>query len=215
MLTAERKFHGIVNGNRQLQLPALPFVGGTVFSRRHGEGFLRLRFENREAVGTAQVIGHIPQVLDIIFVAVVFLPCFHTYRVDDQMGMDMVTVGVGCHHYFETVELLRQLQRNLMCSLGCQIFVRVEGLNQMIEHPPISFVVEPLGVQKLLIGAPGNAVDTGHKKPVAVFCFIPAAAVAECAVETFGCLVFDSGYELNRRHRPTAFASGFPTADCS
>ena len=102
-----------------------------------------------------------------------------------------------------------------MCGLGREIFFRVERLNQMIEHPPIGFVVEPLGVQKLLIGAPGNAVDTGHKKPVTVFCFIPAAAVAECAVETFGCLVFDSGYELNRRHHPTAFASGFPTADCS
>lgn len=163
----------------------------------------------------AQVIGHIPQVLDVIFVAVVFLPGLRADGVDDQMGMDVVTVRVSRHHNFEAIELLRQLQRNLMGGLGCQIFFRVEGLNQMIEHPTIILVVEPLGVQKLLIGAPGNAVDTGHKKPVTIFCFIPAAAVAECAVETFGCLVFDSGYELNRRHHPTAFASGFPTADCS
>ena len=131
------------------------------------------------------------------------------------MGMDVVTVCVGCHHNFESCKLFRHLQSNLMCGLGREIFFRVERLNQMIEHPPIGFIVEPLGVQELLIGAPGNAVDTGHKKPVTIFCFIPAAAVAECAVETFGCLVFDSGYELNRRHHPTAFALGFPIADCS
>ena len=131
------------------------------------------------------------------------------------MGMDVVTVRVSRYHNFEACKLFRQLQRNLMCGLGRKIFVRVEGLNQMIEHPAISFIVEPFGVQELLIGTPGNTVDTGHKKPVAIFCFIPAAAVAECAVETFGCLVFNSGNELNRRHHPTAFASGFPTADCS
>ena len=131
------------------------------------------------------------------------------------MGMNVVTVSVGRHHNFEAIELLRQLQCNLMSSLGCQVFLRVEGLNQMIEHPTIILVVEPLGVQKLLIGTPGNAVDTGHKKPVTIFCFIPAAAVAKCAVETFGSLIFDSGNELNCRHHPTAFASGFPTADCS
>ena len=127
----------------------------------------------------------------------------------------MVSVCVSCHHNFEAIELLRQLQRNLMCSLGCQVFFRVEGLNQMIEHPTICFAIEPLGVQELLIGTPGNAVDTGHKEAVTVFRFIPAAAVAECTVETFGSLIFDSGNELNRRHRPTAFASGSPTADCS
>ena len=131
------------------------------------------------------------------------------------MGMDMVTVCVGCHHNFEACKLFRQPQRNLMCGLGCQIFFRVERLNQMIEHPPFGFAVEPLGIQKLLIGAPGNAVDTGHKKPVVIFCFIPAAAVAEYAVESLCCLVFNSGNKLNRRHHPTAFASGFPTADCS
>ena len=131
------------------------------------------------------------------------------------MGMNVVTVRVSRYHNFEACKLFRQPQRNLMCGLGREIFFRVERLNQMIEHPPIGFVVEPLGVQKLLIGAPGNAVDTGHKKVVTVFRFIPAAAVAECAVETFGCLIFDSGYELNCRHHPTAFASGFPTADCS
>lgn len=153
--------------------------------------------------------------LDVIFVAVVFLPGLRADGVDDQMGMDMVTVRVSRHHNFEACELFRQFQRNLMCGLGRKIFFRVEGLNQMIEHPTIILVVEPLGVQKLLIGAPGNAVDTGHKKVVTVFRFIPAAAVTECTIESLCCLIFDSGYELNRRHHPTAFASGFPTADCS
>ena len=131
------------------------------------------------------------------------------------MGMDVVTVRVSRYHNFEAIELFRQLQCNLMGGLGCQIFFRVERLNQMIEHPTIILVVEPLGVQKFLIGASSNAVDTGHKKPVVIFCFIPAAAVAECTIESLCCLIFDSGYELNCRHRPTAFASGFPTADCS
>lgn len=131
------------------------------------------------------------------------------------MGMDVVTVCVSRHHNFETIELLRQLQRNLMGSLGCQILFRVEGLNQMIEHPAIGFVVEPLGVQELLIGTPSNAVDAGHKKPVTVFCFIPAAAVAESPIQAFRRLILDSGNELNRRHRPTAFASESPTANCS
>lgn len=153
--------------------------------------------------------------LDVIFVAVVFLPGLHADGVDDQMGMDVVTVRVGCHHNFEAIKLFCQFQSNLMGGLGCQIFFRVEGLNQVIKHPAIGFVVEPLGVQKLLIGTPDNAVDTGHKKPVTIFCFIPVAAVAECTIESLCCLIFDSGYELNRRHHPTAFASGFPTADYS
>ena len=98
--------------------------------------------------------------LDVILVAVVFLPGLCTDGVDDQMGMDVITVCVSRNHNFEAIELLRQLQRNLMSSLGCQVFFRVERLNQMIEHPAIGFVVEPLGVLELLIGTPGNAVDT-------------------------------------------------------
>lgn len=153
--------------------------------------------------------------LDGIFAAVVFLPSLYTDGVDNQMRVDVVTVCVGCHHNFEAIELLRQLQRNLMGGLGRQIFLRMERLNQMIEHPTAGFVVEPLGVQELLVGTPGNTVDTGHKNPAVILCFIPAAAVAECTVQAFCRLIFDGGNELNRRHRPTAFASGFPTADCS
>ena len=98
------------------------------------------------------------------------------------MGMDMVTVCMGCYHNFEAIELFRQFQSNLMSGLRCEIFFRMEGLNQMIEHPPIGFVVEPFRIQKFLIGTPGNTVDTGHKVAITIFCFIPAAAVAECAV---------------------------------
>ena len=98
------------------------------------------------------------------------------------MRVDVVTVCVGCHHNFEAIELLRQLQCNLMGGLGCQIFFWVEGLNQMIEHPTAGFVVEPFCIQELLVGTPGNTVDTGHKNPAVIFCLIPAAAVAECTV---------------------------------
>ena len=153
--------------------------------------------------------------LDVIFVAVVFLSGVCADGVDDQMGMDVVTVCVSRNHNFEAIKLFCQFQSNLMGGLGCQIFFRVEGLNQMIEHPSIGFVVEPLGIQELLIGTPGNAVDTGHKKPVTIFCFIPAAAVAESTIQAFRRLIFDSGNELNRRHHPTAFASESPTAGCS
>ena len=207
-----RHRHGIVNGNRQPQLPALAFVGRAVFSGGHPGGLFLLRLNHGQTVLPAQSIGHIPQVLERFHVAVVFFACVRADGIDDEVGMDMLPVGVGGHHHLEALELLCQFQGNLMGGLGRQVLLRVEGLDQLIELPSLRFFVEPLGVQELPEGRLRHTVHAGDQLPTFVRRFILPAAVAEGSPQPAGGLGLCTADELNQRHRPTAFVSESQTA---
>lgn len=208
-----RHCHGIIDGNRQPQLPALALVGGTVLSGGHPGGLFLLRLNHGQAVLPAQSIGHIPQMLEGFHVAVVLFSCVHADGIDDEVGVDMLPVGVGGHHHLEALELLCQFQGNLMGCLGRQLLLRVERLDQLIELPSLRFFMEPLGIQELPEGSLRHTVHAGDQSPSLVRSFILPAAVAEGSPQPAGGLGLGTADELNKRHRPTAFVSGSQTAD--
>lgn len=206
-----RHCHGIVDGNHQPQLPALAFVGRAVFSGGHPGGLFLLRLDHGQTIFQAQSIGHIPQMLEGFHVAVVLFACVRADGIDDEVGMDMLPVGVGGHHHLEALELLCQFQGNLMGGLGCQLLLWVEGLDQLIELPSLRFFVEPLGVQELPEGSLRHTVHPCDQRPTLVCRFTFPAAVAESSPQPASSLGLCTADELNQRHRPTAFVSGLQT----
>lgn len=72
------------------------------------------------------------------------------YRVDDEVGVNVIPVGMGCHYDFEARNLFRQLQGNLVCLLRGDRIIRPEGLNHVVVHPSLGTVVKSLGVHEFL-----------------------------------------------------------------
>ena len=72
------------------------------------------------------------------------------YGVDYEMGMDMISVRMGCHYDFKAGDLLCQLQGDLMGHLRGDRIVRMEGLNHVVVQPTFGTVVQALGVHKFL-----------------------------------------------------------------
>ena len=76
--------------------------------------------------------------------------CITTYRVDYEVGVDVIPVGMGCHNDFKARDLFRQLQGDLMCHLRGDRIVGPEGLNHVVVQPTFGTVVQALGVHKFL-----------------------------------------------------------------
>lgn len=112
-------------------------------------------------------------------IAVKFLPCIRIHRVDNKVGMDVIPIRVGGNYDFKSRKLLRQFQRNFVDSLRCQVLVRMEGLQHMVEHSAIIFIVKPLGVHEFLEGCFRYTVHSSHQMPSFVFRFRFLTAVAE------------------------------------
>ena len=84
-----------------------------------------------------------------------------TYRVDYEVRVDVIPVGVGCYYDFEAGDLLCQLQGNLMCLLRGNRIIWAEGLNHVVVHPSLGAVMQSLGVHEFLQGALRHTVDAG------------------------------------------------------
>ncbi len=119
--------------------------------------------------------------LEAFHIAVELFPGIRIDRIDNKMGMDVIPVRVGGNHNLETRKLLRHFQRNLVSSLRCQVLIRVEGLQHVVEHFAIIFIIKPLRIHKFLEGYFRNTVHSGHKMPSFVFGFRFLTAVAKCS----------------------------------
>lgn len=91
-----------------------------------------------------------------------------TYGVDYEVRVDVIPVCMGCHYDFEAGDLLRQLQRNLMCHLRGYRIIRTEGLNHVVVHPSLGAVMQALGVHKFLECALRHTVDAGDQRSALV-----------------------------------------------
>ena len=87
----------------------------------------------------------------------------------------MCLIGMGGNENLEAGKhLLCKLQRNLMSGFGCQLFVGVEGLGEMIEHSAVRLSVLHFRIHEFTVSGFGNTVDTRHK----FFAFVNGFAVA-------------------------------------
>lgn len=206
MLTVTGQGHALVDVDFQIHLPAIALGIGTVLPVGHGAILLLflLRFHNRKTVLQTQLVRCFPELFQRISVAVVLETGVATYGVDYEMGVDMISVSVGCHYDFEAGDLLRQLQRNLMCLLRSDRIVRAEGLNHVVVHPSLGAVMQSFGVHELLQCAlrhTVNTTDQGTTFIIHLGCF--AAVVQDTVQSTYGlsALVFykmDDGHYCHR-----------------
>ena len=122
------------------------------------------------------------------------------HRIDDEVGMDVFPVRVCSHNDFVAGNLFRQLQGDLVSHLRGDRIVGTEGLHHVIVHPSAGAVVLALGVQKLLEGSLGNAVDAGDQRPALIIRLGRLAAVAENTTQTTYGLRASVFYEVNDCH---------------
>ena len=108
MLTVTGQGHALVDVDFQIHLPAIALGIGTVLPVGHGAFLLLLLgFHNRKTVLHTQLVRCFPELFQRISIAVVLETSITTYRVDYEVGVNVISVGVGCHHDFKAGDLLR------------------------------------------------------------------------------------------------------------
>ena len=142
--------HALVYSDLQVHLPTLALGIGTVLPVGHGAFLLLLRFgfHNRKAILHTQLVGCLSQCHETFLIAVVLETGFVTYRVDHEMGVDVIPVGVGCDYDFKAGDMLCQLQGDLMGHLRGDRIVRTEGLHHVVVHSSVRASILPLGIHK-------------------------------------------------------------------
>ena len=207
VLTVTSQGHALIDIDFQIHLPAIALGIGTVLPVGHGAFFslfLLLGFHNRKAVLQTQLVRCFPEQFQRLPIAVVLETGVTAYGVDYEMGMDMISVRVGCHYDFEAGDLLRQLQRNLMCHLRGYRIIRPEGLNHVVVHPSLGAVMQSFGVHKFLECALRYTVDAGDQRPALVVHLGILTAVVDDGIETahgLGAFAFhemDDGHYFHR-----------------
>ena len=206
MLTVTSLRHTLVDVDFQIHFPALPLIVGTVLPVRHSvfRLLLRLGFHNRKAVLQAQLVRRFPKQFQGFLVAVVLFAGIAAHGVDYEMGMDMVSICMGCHNNLEAGNLLRQLESDLVRHLRGDRIVGMEGLYHVVVQPSPVAVVLLFSVHELLKGNRRNAVDTGHQRSALVIYLGFLAAVVENTTQTAHRLGASVFYKVNDCHSVTA-----------
>ena len=194
--------HALVHGDLQIHLPAIALGIGAVLPVGHGAILLLflLRFHNRKTVLQTQLVRCFPKLFQRISIAVVLETSITTYRVDYEVGVNVISVGVGCHHDFKAGDLLRQLQGDLMSLLRGDRIIRPEGLNHVVVHPSLGAVMQSLGVHEFLQGALRHTVDAGDQRPAMVVHLGILTAVVDDRIETAHGLGAFAFYEMDDGH---------------
>ena len=84
--------------------------------------------------------------------------------VDDAVGVDVLPVYVGADKHLTALEVFRQPPRGFVGLPGINGFALRKALHHVVEHHTAVLVVEELGVQEVVIGALGLAVDAADER---------------------------------------------------
>lgn len=128
-------------------------------------GLLLLRLADGQTVAHTDLVREFSELREIVFFEMQFPAVFKTDRVDNEMRMDVLRIGVRCNDNFVVFPLLRQLQRNDVCFFRCNVFIRMEGLHEMKIHFLTALVVLQLRADELCVANLRLAVDTGDQLP--------------------------------------------------
>ena len=201
VFTVTSQGHALVDVDFQIHLPAIALGIGTVLPVGHGAFLLLLLgFHNRKTVLHTQLVRCFPELLQRISVAVVLETGVAAYRVDDEVGVNVIPVGMGCHHDFKAGDLLRQLQGDLMSLLRGNRIIRTEGLNHVIVHPSLGAVMQALGVHEFLQCALRHTVDAGDQRPAMIVHLGILTAVVDDRIETAHGLSAFAFYKMDDGH---------------
>lgn len=202
VFTVTGQGHTLIDIDFQIHLPAIALGIGTVLPVGHGALMLLLlfRFHNRQTILRTQFVRCFPKYFQGILIAVVLEAGVATYRVDHEMRMNVISVRMRCHYDFKTGDLLRQLQRNLVCLFRGDGIIWTEGLHHVVVHPSLGIVVKPLGIHKFLQCALRHTVDAGDQRSALVVYLGILTAVMDHRIETANRLGAFAFYEMDDSH---------------
>lgn len=136
--------HAFLDDSHELKFFALTTLGHVIFTDGHMFGLLSvgIRHEHRERELHTHFIVALAQFLQLLFCDVQFLSGVEADRVDDEVGVDMLTVGMRTDKNFMTTEILSQLLRRRMCNRRIDIGALREALHHVVEHRTVRFMVQ-------------------------------------------------------------------------
>ena len=165
LFLADGVLHALVDLNSQSYFPALAAHGCMILGLLDTRGLLLLRLADGQTVTHTDLVREFSELRQIVFFEMQFPAVFKTDRVDNEVRMDVLRIGVGSNDNFVVLPLLRQLQRNGMCFLRCDVFIRVEGLHEMKIHFLTALVVLQLRADELCVADLRLAVNTCDQLP--------------------------------------------------
>ena len=165
LLTRPGAFHGFLDCDDQLELPAVASVGRPVFPgpQALGAPVLLVWLQGSEAVFHADLVADLPHLLQGVGSEVQLLSGVRVDGVDDQVGVQVFRIDVCGHQNLASwEEPLRQLLGDLVCFSRGEIFLRGEGLDVLVEEGSAGLSVEILGRHETPLCQLWRAVDTGE-----------------------------------------------------
>lgn len=98
--------HTLIHRVNQPQLPALSFKRGVIFSAAHAAGMaVDTGVEHRQSQLLADGIVALLQLLHLLFCQVQLFAGFKVDRVDDAVGVNMLTVNMGTDEDFTALKI--------------------------------------------------------------------------------------------------------------
>ena len=107
----------------------------------------------------ADLIRDFSELREVFLFKMQFLSVLETDRVDNEMGVDVIRIGMRRNDDFIVLPLLCQLQRNGVCFFRRDILIRMEGLHEMKIHFSVALVVLQLCADELRVTDFRLAVD--------------------------------------------------------
>ena len=158
-------FHGFLDCDDQLELPAVASVGRPVFPgpQALGAPVLLVWLQGGEAVLHADLVADLPHLLQGVGGEVQLLSGVRVDGIDDQVGVQVFRVHVRGHQNLAAwEEPLRQFLSDFVRFRRRDFLFGGEGLDVLVEEGSAGFSVEVLGCQEAFLRQLRRAVDTGE-----------------------------------------------------
>ena len=165
LLTRPGAFHGFLDCDDQLELPAVSSVGRPIFPSPQALGapVLLVWLQGGEAVLHADLVTDLPHLLQGVGGEVQLLSGVRVDGVDDQVRVQVFRIDVCGHQNLAAwEEPLRQLQGDLVRFRRRNFLFGGEGLDILVEEGSIGLSVEILGCHETFLCQLRRAVDTGE-----------------------------------------------------
>jgi len=107
----------------------------------------------------ADLIRDFSELREVFLFKMQFLSVLETDRVDNEMRVDVIRIGMRRNDDLVVLPLLCQFQRNSVCLFRRDVFIRMEGLHEMKIHFSVALVVLKLCADELRVTDFRLAVD--------------------------------------------------------
>lgn len=155
-----------------------------------------LRLKHWQLELHADLVVELHQIIEECFIRVQLAPGLQRYSVDDEMGVDMLTVGVGADQHLPILKEFRQPSRRKVCLRWVDFLSLGKALHQMVEPSAAIFVVEQLGAEEIVVGAAGLTVDSADQLHITPTGFLILGGVTHHSGHAASALSFGAFHKI-------------------